>query len=117
MSSATVSRVLARVGLSQLSALDSVAPVMPYEHAAPGDLLHLDIKTLGRIEAIGHRITGNPRDSVKGAGFESVFVAIDDHSRIGFTGCKPTRAKYARLPSCKARSPISLASVSPSAVS
>jgi transposase InsO family protein len=47
--------------------------------------LHLDSKTLSRIEAVGHKITGNPRDSVKGAGYESLCVAIDDHSRIGFT--------------------------------
>ncbi len=67
VSMSTVSRVLARAGLSRLSALDPVTPSLRYEHAAPGDLLHLDIKTLGRIEAIGHRITGNPRDSVTGA--------------------------------------------------
>ncbi len=78
VSTATVSRVLRRAGLSRLSALDPVAPIVRYEHAAPADLLHIDIKTLGRIEAIGHRITGNPRDHTRGAGTESVFVAIDD---------------------------------------
>jgi transposase InsO family protein len=93
VSSATVSRVLARAGLSKLSALDPIVPVVRYEHKAAGDLLHLDIKTLSRIEAVGHRITGNPRDSVTGAGWESLFVAIDDHSRLGFTQMHPSEGK------------------------
>src|SRR5260221_478793 len=56
-----------------------------YEHASPGDLLHIDTKKLGRIERMGHRITGDPRDSIEGAGWEFLFVAVDDHARIGFT--------------------------------
>jgi len=43
-------------------------PVMRYERAHPGELLHLDTKKLGRIEEVGHRITGNRRDRVRGAG-------------------------------------------------
>ncbi len=93
VSIATVSRVLARAGLSKLAALDPVVPVMRYEHESPGDLLHLDIKTLGRIEAVGHRITGDPRDHTKGAGWESLFVAIDDHSRVSFTQMQPSEGK------------------------
>lgn len=93
LSTATVSRVLARAGLSQLSALDPVTPVVRYEHAAPGDLLHIDIKTLGRITAVGHRITGDARDHVPGAGYESLFVAVDDHSRIAYTNMQPTERK------------------------
>ena len=53
-----------------------------YGHALPGDLLHLDIKKLGRIERPSHRVTGDRRGSVQGAGWEYVHVAIDDHSRI-----------------------------------
>lgn len=60
-----------------------------YEHAATGDLLHLDIKKLGRIVRPGHRITGDPRDYVDGAGWECVHVAIDDHSRVGFSQGHP----------------------------
>lgn len=93
VSMATVSRVLRRAGLSRLSALDPVVPVVRYEHEAPGDLLHLDIKTLARIEAVGHRITGCPRDHSKGAGWESLFVAIDDHSRLSFTQMQPSEGK------------------------
>ena len=57
--------------------------------AHPGDLVHIDTKKLGRIVRTGHRITGNPRDSVEGAGWEFLFVAIDDHARIAFTQMKP----------------------------
>ena len=66
LSVATVSRVLARLGLSSLKALQPRQPVVRYEHAAPGDLLHMDTKKLARITAIGHRVTGNRRDHTPG---------------------------------------------------
>jgi transposase InsO family protein len=80
----TVARWLAKLGLSSLRALDPPRMVVRYEHAAPGDLLHLDTKKLGRIERPSHRVTGNRRDSVEGAGWEFAHVAIDDHSRAAF---------------------------------
>jgi len=89
VSPSSVSRVLARAGLSRLRDLEPVEPVQRYEHAAPGDLLHIDTKKLGRIERPSHRVTGNRRDSVDGAGWEFLFVAIDDHARIGFTDMYP----------------------------
>ena len=55
----TIGRLLARLGLSSLKALDPVRPIVRYEHIAPGEMLHIDIKKLGRIEGIGHRITGD----------------------------------------------------------
>jgi len=85
VSKSTVSRVLARAGLSLLSDLEPAEPVVRYEHEAPGDMLHIDTKKLGRIERPSHRVTGNRRDSVDGAGWEMLFVAIDDHARIAFT--------------------------------
>lgn len=85
VSVATVSRVLKRAGISKLSDLLPAEPVMRYEHASPGDLLHIDTKKLGRIERLGHRITGNPRDTTDGAGWEFLFVGVDDHARLGFT--------------------------------
>jgi len=85
VSKSTVSRVLARAGLSRLADLQPVEAVVRYEHDAPGDLLHIDTKRLGRIVRPGHRVTGNRRDSVDGAGWEMLFVAIDDHARIAFT--------------------------------
>ena len=80
----TVSRVLDRLGLSSLKALDPVRPIVRYEHVAPGEMLHIDTKKLGRIVRPSHRVTGDRRDSVDGAGWEFAHVAIDDHSRAGF---------------------------------
>lgn len=85
VSVATVSRVLARAGISKLSDLVPTEPIVRYEHASPGDLLHIDTKKLGRIERLGHRITGDPRDSTAGAGWEYLFVGVDDHARVSFT--------------------------------
>ena len=89
VSESTVSRVLTRAGLSRWRDLEPSAPSVRYEHQHPGDLVHLDTKKLGRIVRMGHRITGDPRDSVSGAGWEYLFVAIDDHARIAFTQMKP----------------------------
>lgn len=83
-SMATVSRVLARLELSSLKALEPASPVLRYEREAPGELLHMDTKKLGKIVRPSHRVTGNRRDSVEGAGWEFAHVAIDDHSRAGF---------------------------------
>jgi transposase InsO family protein len=93
VSKSTVGRVLARAGLSRLRDLEPTEPVLRYEHAHPGDLIHIDTKKLGRIERMGHRITGNPRDNTDGAGWEFLFVAIDDHARIGFTDMYPDESK------------------------
>jgi transposase InsO family protein len=89
VSKATVSRVLKRAGLSRLSDLRPAEPIQRYEHEAPGDLLHIDIKKLGRFSKVGHRITGDKRGQVHGAGWDFVFVAVDDHSRIAFTEIYP----------------------------
>ena len=80
----TVARWLARQGLSSLRAFEPPAVLVRYEHAAAGDLLHMDTKKLGCIVRVGHRATGNRRDTVEGAGWEFVHVAIDDHSRASF---------------------------------
>jgi len=89
VSEATVSRVLRRAGMSKLSALQPVEPVQRYEHAAPGEMLHIDTKRLGVIAREGHRIHGNRRTRARGVGWEFLFVAIDDHARIGFTQMHP----------------------------
>ena len=89
LSRATVSRILRRLKLSRMRELEPQIVAERYEHAAPGDLLHLDIKKLGRIVRPSHRVTGNRRDSVAGAGWEHVHVAIDDHSRIAFSAVLP----------------------------
>jgi len=89
LSRATVSRILRRRKLSRMRDLEPRPPVLRYEHAAPGDLLHLDIKKLGRIAKPGHRVTGNPADRTRRVGWEYVHVAIDDHSRIAFSAIFP----------------------------
>ena len=85
VSTATLSRVLRRHGLQRLSSLEPPKPpVIRYEREAPGDLLHLDIKKLGRFEKPGVRATGDRSQRNPGAGVESLHVAIDDHSRAAF---------------------------------
>src|SRR5690606_39654561 len=90
---ATISRVLAQLGLSSLYAIDPREPVVRYEHEAPGDLLHMDMKKLGRIATPGHRVTGNPRNHTRGVGWEVAHVAIDDHSRVGFVQMYPNEQR------------------------
>jgi transposase InsO family protein len=89
LSRATVSRILTRLKLNKAKMLEPKIPIVRYEHAAPGDLLHVDIKKLARIVKPGHGITGNPQDETRGAGWEFLYVAIDDHSRIAFTAMMP----------------------------
>jgi transposase InsO family protein len=79
----TVAAVLARAGLNQLARLEPRPVVQRYEYTHPGELVHLDIKPLGRILRAGHRIHPERRASV-GAGWEYVHVAIDDHSRAAY---------------------------------
>lgn len=93
VSESTVGRVLARAGLSRLSDLEPATPIIRYEHLHPGDLLHIDTKKLGRILRPGHRATGDRRDSVEGAGWEMLFVAVDDHARIAFSAIHPDEKK------------------------
>lgn len=95
VSPATVSRVLRRLGLNKLSALDP-EPVRRYEREHPGELIHLDIKKLGRIGSVGHRITGRQTGVVNrhlGIGWEFVHVCIDDASRVAFVQVMPDERK------------------------
>jgi len=90
----TVSAVLARLGLGRLWQAASTTPVQRYEWAHPGDLVHLDTKKLGRIVRPSHRVTGDPRDSVDGAGWEFAHVAIDDYSRFTYVEILPDEKRY-----------------------
>jgi transposase InsO family protein len=89
LSRATVSRILRRAHLSRWRDLVPAAAVVRYERDHPGELLHIDIKKLVRIARPSHRVTGNRRDTVKGIGWEYVFVAIDDHSRLAHAVIHP----------------------------
>jgi transposase InsO family protein len=99
VSQATVSRILRRLGLNRLRALEPIEPVRRYQRQHPGELLHIDIKKLGRIDGIGHRITGdrrgqsNRRGRGAGLGWEFVHVCIDDASRIAFVQVMPDERK------------------------
>jgi transposase InsO family protein len=103
VSPATVSRILRRLGLNRIKALEPTEPVRRYERAHPGELIHIDIKKLGRFEAVGHRITGDrTRQSSRrgkgwGAGWEFVHVCIDDASRIAFSRILPDENKQSAV--------------------
>jgi len=88
LSRATVSRILRRLGLNRMRDMEPAVPLIRYEHPAPGDLLHLDIKQLGRFAGVVSRPDGRRRGSLH-RGWEYVHVAIDDHSRIAFTQILP----------------------------
>lgn len=77
----TVTLELRRLGLNRLSRLEPRLPVICYEHKAPGDMIHLDIKKLGKIDGVGHRIHGDRSKRSRGAGWEYLHVCVDDHSR------------------------------------
>lgn len=85
----TIGRWLKRAGLNRLALLEPALPVVRYEHPEPGDMLHLDIKKLGRFHRPGHRITGDRTQNSSGAGWEFVHVALDDHSRFACADIQP----------------------------
>ena len=95
VSPATVSRVLRRLGLNKLKALEPAEPARRYERKHPGEILHIDIKKLGRFSRTGHRITGDRKgqSSTRGVGWEYVHVCVDDHSRVAFTRIMPNEKK------------------------
>ncbi len=101
VSPATVSRILRRLGLNRLSAIEPAEPVRRYERAAPGEIVHIDIKKLGKFNRIGHRITGDRtgQSNTRGVGWEYVHLAIDDHSRLAYSEILPDekRASCLRL--------------------
>jgi transposase InsO family protein len=98
VSPATVSRVLRRLGLNKLKALEPAEPVRRYEREHPGELIHIDIKKLGRFARTGHRITGDRRKGEsRGAGHEFVHVAIDDASRLAFSQIRPDEKKESAI--------------------
>jgi len=99
----TVGLALRRRGLGRLSALDPKPPIIRYERETPGELIHIDIKKLGRIDGVGHRITGdrtgqsNRRSVGRGPGWEFLHVAIDDASRLAYTELLPDERKQSAV--------------------
>jgi len=99
VSAATVSRILKRLGLNRWSALEPAQPVRRYERAAPGEIIHIDIKKLGKFNRVGHRITGdrNGQSNTRGVGWEYVHLAIDDHSRLAYSEILPDEKRRSCL--------------------
>ena len=98
MATSTVSAVLRRIGLGRLSRLDPPEPIRRYERSRPGELIHIDVKKLGRISAkgAGHRVTGRRgteikrrKDGTPGTGRERVHVCVDDATRLAYVEVLP----------------------------
>jgi transposase InsO family protein len=86
MARSTVGLVLRRLGLGRLKSLEPLVPIVRYERALPGEMIHLDIKKLGRFEVEGHRITGDrQKGRSRKAGWDFLHVCVDDASRLAYT--------------------------------
>jgi transposase InsO family protein len=91
LSPATVSRILQRAHLNRWRHLHPAPPVVRYEHAAPDDLLHLDIKGMTRYQQVSIRGDGRCCGRPQFAGWQALHVAIDDHSRLAFSRMPPNQ--------------------------
>jgi leucine-zipper of insertion element IS481 len=124
----TIGLVLRRQGLGRLAALEPRPPVIRYQRANPGELLHIDTKKLGRIDGVGHRITGDRTGPRRHSGWEILHVAIDDAARLAYSARRsgptsvvgpgsqarcPTSARPAPSVSSTGRSPGTAATASP----
>ena len=101
---ATVGRILVRHGLNRWRDLEPAEPVRRYERKTPGEIIHMDIKKLGKFDRVGHRITGDRhgQSGARGIGWEFVHVAIDDHSRIAFSQVRESERKECAIAALKA---------------
>jgi transposase InsO family protein len=103
VSRSTVSRILSAARLSRAKDLDPPAPIIRYERKTPGEMIHIDIKKLGRFDKPGHRVTGDKTGQTKGrVGWEFVHVCIDDHSRVAFSQIHPDETAQSAVPHLKA---------------
>ncbi len=90
MARSTVGAVLRRQGLARLEPETPREPVVRYERKHAGELVHIDIKSFGRIEREGHRIHGDRTRTARGAGYEHAHVCVDDASRVAYVELLPT---------------------------
>lgn len=80
----TVIKILKRLKLARLSSLEIPLLIQRYEYERPGEMVHIDIKKLGRISRVGHRINGDRTTRAEGAGWEHVYVCVDDATRLAY---------------------------------
>lgn len=85
LSRSAIARACKAAGAAKLPALQDAPPVVRYERASLGELLHLDTKKLHRFDRLGHRVTGDRTQNTPRAGHQALHVAINDHSRVGFS--------------------------------
>jgi hypothetical protein len=104
MAHSTVSAVLKRCGMGRLPRLDEGEPDNRYERAMPGELIHIDVKKLGRIGRPGHRVNGDRRTRTRGIGWEFVHVCVDDCTRLAYVEVLDDEAPSPSAGSCSARS-------------
>jgi transposase InsO family protein len=84
MPPSTVATVLRRLGISKLKHLEPEEPPNRYERRHPGELIHIDVKKLGRFSSPGHRVHGDRAVRSRGAGWEYVHVCVDDATRVAY---------------------------------
>lgn len=95
MARSTVGAILRRLGLGKLKALEPKIEVIRYERSAPGEMIHLDIKKLGRFERAGHRATGDRQAGrSRHAGWDFLHVCVDDASRLAYTEILPSEGQH-----------------------
>ena len=97
LAASTVHAILRRHGCSRLRERPARGEIIRYERQRPGELVHVDIKKLGRILKPSHRVTGDRRDRQRGAGWVYVFVAIDDATRLAFARVYPDETANSAL--------------------
>jgi transposase InsO family protein len=97
LAASTVHAILRRHGCSRLRERPARGDIVRYERERPGELVHVDVKKLGRIVTPSHRVTGDRRDRNRGAGWIYVYVAIDDATRLGFARIYPDESTDSAL--------------------
>ena len=97
VAASTVHAVLRRHGRSRLRLRPAREETVRYERSSAGELVHVDIKKLGRIVRPGHRVTGDRSRRSQGAGWQYLYVAIDDYSRLGFAAVYPDETSDSAL--------------------
>jgi len=93
MAVSTIGGILRRLGLGRLRDLEPKEPVVRYERDRPGELIHLDVKKLGRFKRPGKRVRVDRRCRNVGAGWEFVHVCVDDHTRLAYAEILPDERK------------------------